>query len=261
MNNKVIRLFNKIASLFFFSMIFTIYSCKNKIEKCCASENMVLFSHDNFKENNKEVDVVTCKGEENARAEFRFINKKIDTKLIMINDSLYKTSKYDAIGNENYIDTLFVKDKKIFRMGWEWQKDKSKMGERIILREYFRIKNSSVMNQEKVFYENKINMDSSFFYTFENKDSDNYRLNIYLPLYMPENVLNNISVVLKLSDDIKEDFGNIDEIKKFDVFLPRVDSGVYWILPKKRMKGFIELFSIIDSTNGEYFHKKIYINK
>lgn len=255
---KTIRFMSK---LLFFVLIFSLINCKDKFKECCEKENMNLSFHEKNFENGQEIDWIQCKGEKNQQTEFKIINGKISRKVIKLNDSLFLSFVYDKHGEEFLVDTLLIKDKLAFQVGWSLEKNKTNLGERKVLREYFRIKNSSFMNQEKVYYNDKIDMDSSYFFSFEDYDSKNYRLNIYMPIYIPEKVLDNIYVVLKLSDEIKNDFSNIDKINEFEEFHPYADSGVYWILPKREMKGYIELLSEIDSAKSEFFHSKIYINK
>lgn len=255
---KTIRFMSK---LLFFVLIFSLINCKDKFKECCKKEEMVLNFHEKKFENEQEIDWIQCKGEKNQQTEFKIINGKISRKVIKLNDSLFLSFVYDKHGKEFLVDTLLIKDKLAFQVGWSLEKNKTNLGERKVLREYFRIKNSSFMNQEKVYYNDKIDMDSSYFFSFEDYDSKNYRLNIYMPIYIPEKVLDNIYVVLKLSDEIKNDFSNIDKINEFEEFHPYADSGVYWILPKREMKGYIELLSEIDSAKSEFFHSKIYINK
>lgn len=247
---------------FFYISIFSlIFSCENEFKECCRKENLNLIFHERKLEDGQEIDWIQCKGKNSEQIEFKIIDGKIRKKLNKLNDSIYVSTVFEEKDEAFLVDTLLIKDQKTFKIKWSWQKDHTYLGERIVLRENFRFKDSSSINQEKVYYNNRIDMDSSLFFTFKNQDARNYRLNIYVPLYLPEKVLNNISIVLKISDEIKDDFSNVEKINNFEVYYPYVDSGVYWILPKKRIKGVIELFSIIDADKGVYFNKNVYINK
>lgn len=78
--------------------------------------------------------------EKNQQTEFKIINGKISRKVIKLNDSLFLSFVYDKHGEEFLVDTLLIKDKLAFQVGWSLEKNKTNLGERKVLREYFRIK-------------------------------------------------------------------------------------------------------------------------
>lgn len=251
----------------FFCVFLSFFYCRDSTENCCKEEGMTIIDKKRYNENGDNVLDVFCKDSNQLLTRFRFVNKKKKLRSEYFTKNLVKYTKYDNMGNEISIDTIYTNEKTVFPVGWRWYKYAYKNNEIVdVYQEYFLLGKTSITNQIKILKNDSILADSSLFYEFTQFNKDVYELKLNIPSNISDSAL---FVSLCLSDKIKSDFSNIEGITSFDtIWAVKKGNNAYWRIRKRQdleLRGFIEIQwqDYENSENGKYLYlgKKIFLKQ
>lgn len=188
---------------------------------------------------------------------------KLKFKEIIKEDTIYSTY-YNSDGTFSS-KSKFINTTPPIKIGWEVIYNKQgKLSDSI---EYINLNNSSYLNQRiKINREDKINLDSSFFYNIKISkilNTEFYQLNVsYIPLNKKAQVF------MVLSNDLNKDFSNLNKVQ-FDTLFMDNNKLITNKLKKESRKlvgYFYEYHPIVsefkkDSVKVTIKEKEVYFNK